>query len=106
MKYTIDDETLNDAAVLTPREVAEQLRDCNAIELAADEKIGEVRLEFGTDLEIDVLKVIEDDPRCSGYTDRTETFTMSDIQAYFTAADYYAWAKDEDGDDVLLCFGC
>lgn len=106
MKYTIDDETLNDAAVLTPREVAEQLRDCNAIELAADEKIGEVRLEFGTDLEIDIDKVIEDDPRCSGYTDHTETFTVSDVAVYLDAADYYAWARDEDGDDVLLCFGC
>lgn len=106
MKYTIDEDTLMDTAVLTPREVAEQLRDCGAIELAADEKIGEVRLEFGTDLEIDIDKIIEDDPRCSGYTDRTETFTMSDITDYFTAADYYAWAKDEDGNDVLMCFGC
>jgi hypothetical protein len=92
---------------LTPREVAEQLRDCGAIELAADEKIGEVRLEYGTDLEIDIDKVIEDDPRCSGYTDRTETFTISDIRDHFTSADYYAWARDEDGDDVvLMCFGC
>ena len=106
MKYTIDEDTLMDTAVLTPREVAEQLRDCGAIELAADEKIGEVRLEFGMDLEIDIDKVIEDDPRCSGYTDRTETFTMSDITDYFTAADYYAWAKDEDGNDVLMSFGC
>lgn len=106
MKYTIDDSTLMDMAVLTPREVAEQLRDCGAIELAADEKIGEVRLEFGTDLEIDIDKVIEDDPRCSGYTDRTETFTIGDIGYHFTAADYYAWARDESGDDVLLCFGC
>lgn len=106
MKYTICDTTLTDTEVLTPREVAEQLRDCGAIELAADEEIGEVRLEFGTDLEIDIKKVIEDDPRCSGYTDRTETFTMSDITDYFTAADHYAWATDEDGDDVLMCFGC
>ena len=106
MKYIINEDTLMDTAILTPREVAEQLRDCGAIELAADEKIGEVRLECGTDLEIDIDKVIEDDPRCSGYTDRTETFTMSDITDYFTAADYYAWAKDEDGNDVLMCFGC
>ena len=106
MKYTIDDETLNDIAVFTPREVAEQLENCGAFELAADEKIGEVRLECGTDLEIDIRKVIEDDPRCSGYTDRTETFSLYDFRDYFTAADYYAWAKDEDGDDVLMCFGC
>lgn len=106
MNYTIDEDTLTDTAVLSPREVAEQLRDCGAIELAADERIGEVRLECGTDLEIDIDKAIEDDPRCSGYTDHTETFTISDIRDYFTAADYYAWARDEDGDDFLLCFGC
>ena len=106
MKYTIDEDTLMDTTILSLCEVAEQLRDCGAIELAADEKIGEVRLECGTDLEIDIDKVIEDDPRCSGYTDHTETFTMSDIRDYFTAADYYAWAKDKDGNDVLMCFGC
>ena len=106
MKYIIDDDTLMDTPVLSLREVVEQLENCGAIELAADEKIGEVRLEYGTGLEVDIDKVIEDDPRCSGYNDRTETFTISDIRDYFTAADYYAWAKDEDGDDVLMCFGC
>jgi hypothetical protein len=106
MKYTIDDETLLDYSVMTPREVAEQLENCGAIQLEADERIGEVRLECGTDLEIDIEKVIEDDPRCSGYVDHTETFDKSDIEYHFEAADYYVWAKDEDGNDVLLCFGC
>jgi hypothetical protein len=45
MKYTIDDETLRDYSVMTPREVAEQLENCGAIQLEADERIGEVRLE-------------------------------------------------------------
>ena len=106
MKYTIDEYDLSDTEVLTIREVAEQLANCGAIELEKDERIGNVELEFGTDLSIEIEKVIEDDPRCSGYTDRTETFTVSDITDYFTSADYYAWARDEDGDDVLMCFGC
>lgn len=106
MKYTIDDETLRDYSVMTPREVAEQLEYCGAIQLEADERIGEVRLECGTDLEIDIEKVIEDDPRCSGYVDHTETFLTSDIQYEFTNSDYCAWVKDEDGNDVLMCFGC
>lgn len=106
MKYTIDDETLDNYSIMTPYEVAEQLVNCGAIQLEADERIGEVRLEYGTDLYIDIEKVIEDDPRCSGYVDHTETFFASDIQHEFTNADYCAWMKDEDGNDVLMCFGC
>jgi hypothetical protein len=50
--------------------------------------------------------VIEDDPRCSGYIDHTDTFDMSDIEYHFSAADYYAWVRDENGNDMLMCFGC
>ena len=96
----------DEPASLTLREVAEQLENCGAIHLDEDEAIGECRLECGTDLEIDINKVIEDDPRCSGYLDHTESLTLSDIRDYFTAADYYAWGKDENGDDRLYCFGC
>ena len=46
------------------------------------------------------------DKRIDGYRDRTETFTLEDIRETFVAADYYAWVKDEDGDDCLACFGC
>ena len=106
MKYTIDENDISDTEVLTPREVAEQLVNCGAIELEPDERIGEIELDFVTDLAIEIEKVIEGDPRCSGYSERTETFTLSDIRDYFTASDYYAWAKDEDGNDVLMCFGC
>lgn len=101
MKYTIDDETMRDYYVMRPQEVAEQLVNGGVIELQADERIGEVRLECGTDLEIDIEKVIEDDPRCSGYVDRTETFDIGDIEYHLKAADYYAWARDEDGNDCL-----
>jgi hypothetical protein len=106
MKYTIDDENMRDYSVMTPQEIAEQFVNSGVIELQADERIGEVRLESGTDLEIDIEKVIENDPRCSGYVDHTETFDRSDIEYHFEAADYYVWAKDEDGNDVLMCFGC
>lgn len=106
MKYTIDDENMRDFCVLTPQEVAEQLVNCGAIELQADERIGKVRLEYGTDLDIDIEKVIEDDPRCSSYVDHTETFDIGDIERHFEAADYCAWVHDEKGDDFLMCFGC
>ena len=88
---------------LTPKEVAEQLMNSR---LEGDEKIGEVRLECGCDLEIDVWRDIKDDPRCSGYYLYTETFALGDIRAEIGAADYYCWAKDDDGNDVLACFGC
>ena len=66
--------------------------------LEGDEKIGEVRLECGCDLEVDVV--------CNGKFAYTETFTLGDIRAEFGAADYYCWAKDDDGNDILACFGC
>lgn len=94
------------STLLTLREVAEQMEQYGGLHLEGDEAIGECRLEFGTDLEVDINKVIEGDPRCSGYLVRTDTITISDIRAHFTAADYYAWGKDGDGDDVLVCFGC
>ena len=93
-----------DIQTLTPQEVAKQLEGCGAIELDEDERISEVRLECGCDLEIDIEKVIEDDPRCSAYPSHTETFTLSDIREYFTEFDYYKWAKDENDEDVLACF--
>ena len=91
---------------LSLKEVADQLANCGAIELASNETIGDCRLEVGDDLEVDINKVIEDDPRCTGYLVRTETLDMVDIRKHFTAADYYAWGKDENGDDMLYCFGC
>ena len=98
-------ELKDDVVTLTVHEVVEQLESCGAIELHDGEVIGESRLENGSELEIDIDMKIEDDPRCSGYNVRTVSFTMSDIKDRFTAADYYTWAKDEDGDDILLCFG-
>lgn len=105
MKLTID---TNDVQILTLKEVAKRLFDSGAFMLDRDEneEIGEVRLECGCDLEIDIFHKIEGDPRCNGYVDHTETFTLSEIEFYFDAADYYTWAKDEDGNDVLACFGC
>lgn len=102
MKYSIE----SDMQPLSLTEVAEQLQGCGALQLEADERTGEVRLECGTDLEIDIIKSDPMDRRIDGFRDRTETFTISDIREHFTAADYYTWAKDENGDDVLLCFGC
>lgn len=98
-------ELYDEPTCLTLREVAEQLVACGGLELAADEETGEVCLESG-ELEIDVRKVVEDDPRCSGYYVRTEVVSMRQIRECFTAADHYEWGRDSDGDDCLYCFGC
>ena len=95
-------EIADDVQLLSPREVAEQLMNP---QLAADEYIGDVRLEYG-ELAVDIHKHDEMDKRIDGYRDRTESFTIRHIRATFVAADYYAWVKDENGDDVLGCFGC
>lgn len=105
MKYTIDEERMSETAVLSTKEVAMQLLNCNAFEVAADERMGDVCLDEGT-LVVDIHHLEPEDPRVDGCVKRREEFNMSDIREHFTAADYYQWAKDEDGDDVLLCFGC
>ena len=99
MKIEINDNV----QLLSPKEVAEQLLNGT---LEDGEYIGDVRLECGCDLEVDIHLRDEMDKRIDGYRDRTETFTLGDIRDTFTAADYYAWVKDESGDDVLACFGC
>jgi len=81
------------------REVADQL---TSNILGRGEKIGDVRLDFGYELCVDVLKVVEEDVRCTEYLDRTEVFTIGDIRSIFTYCDAYVWAKDESGDFVLL----
>jgi hypothetical protein len=97
MKYD-----LGDVYTMTPQEVAEQLVNGT---MTDDERIKDVCFE-DRELNITIKKVIEDDPRCSGYVVRVETFDIWDIRELFVHGDYYTWAKDEDGDDVLLCFGC
>lgn len=99
MKVELSDLNLE---ALTPAEVAEQMTNST---IETDEEIGAVSLEDG-DLVVEIRKVVKGDPRCSGCCDRYMTFDIEDIRAEFVAADYYEWAKDEDGDDVLLCFGC
>ena len=44
------------------------------------------------------------DPRIDGCLSHTEEFTLSDIREHFTQGEWYTWAKDEDGNDILLCF--
>ena len=96
----------DEPTTLTLREVAEQLANCGAIQLVDDEIIGDVRLEFEADLEVEIDKVVDGDPRCREYNERSETWTLGDIRCYFTMADFYAWGKDENGEYCLYCFGC
>ena len=85
MKVELKDEV----QTMTIAEVVEQLRTSGALE---------IRLECGCDLEVDVVS-------CLFSGDHTETFTEGDIRDCFVNADYCTWAKDENGNDILLCFG-
>lgn len=95
-------EITSDVDTLSKGEVVQQLVNCGAIELDC-EKIGESRIECGCDLEIDIMHDEPEDPRINGCLSRTETFTLADIRDWFTEGDAYAWATDEDGDEILLC---
>ena len=101
MKVELNEEV----QTMTIAEVVEQLESCGALSLEDGERVKDSRLECGCDLEVDIEMEVEDDPRCSGYDTRTETFTEEDIRDYFTNADYCVWAQDEEGVDILLCFG-
>lgn len=52
------------------------------------------------EIEFEVMH-LEDDPRVDGR--RSEHIGIDFIRKHFTEADYYTWAKDEDGEPVLLC---
>ena len=94
MKVELNEEV----ETLTIAEVVKQLKACGALEIGDGEYLGECRLECGCDLEVDVCS-------CLVGGDHTETFTDADIRATFVNADYCVWAKDEEGVDILLCFG-
>lgn len=94
MKVEINDEV----QTMTIAEVVEQLKACGALEIGDGEYLGECRLECGCDLEVDVVS-------CLVGADHTETFTEQDIRDWFVNSDYCAWARNEDGEDILVCFG-
>lgn len=97
---------LNDnVQTMSVTEVVNALVSSGALEIDNGERLGEARLECGCDLEIDIMHDDSMDMRIHGCLSHTETFTEEDIRADFVNADYCAWAKDEDGNDVLLCFG-
>ncbi len=85
--------------VLTKIEVAEQMMNSR---LSADEKMGDVRLEFGCELEVDVLVHDPSDLRRDGTLSHTETFSIYDIREEFCHCDSYVWGLDEHGEDVLI----
>ena len=97
-------ELMDECETMSVSEVVEQLKRCGALEVEPDKKIGECRIEFGCDLEIDIMENEPGDPRIDGCLSHTESFTLADIREHFTQCEWYAWAKDEDGDEILLCF--
>lgn len=97
-RKTMKVELKDEVETMTIAEVVEQLRTSGALEIGDGEYLGECRLECGCDLEVDVVS-------CLFSGDHTETFTEGDIRDCFVNADYCTWAKDENGNDILLCFG-
>lgn len=87
-------ELTSECDTLSIAEVVEQLKD--HIGVLDGEEIGECRIECGCDLEVDVT--------IDGEVVRTETFSLADIRVWCDQYDTYAWAKDEDGNAILLCF--
>lgn len=88
--------------LLTAKEVAEQWLNG---ELGTDEYISDA--EWDGDIIAVSIAVREPlDPRIDGHITRYVDITLTDIRRNWTAADYYTWAKDENGEDVLACFGC
>lgn len=70
--------------------------------LDSDEKIGDVRLECGCDLEVDILHNEPGDPRIHGTLSYTKTLTVSDLRED-AEGDVFFWARNEYGEEVLLC---
>ena len=96
MTYKIHDDRV--CEVLTPMEVAERLTWCGELNLEKGERIVSATLECGCDLEITIANESGDEYR--------REFTEWDIKQAFDQTDWVVWAEDENGNDVLLCFGC
>lgn len=95
MNYTIDGKQFPaDSKVMSLQEVANEL-----LKGVLDDghRIGDVRLTFGTNLEVEII-IGEDTPEVF-------TYTLYDIYSgwNFYNADFYTWAKSEQGENVLLC---
>ena len=94
MNYTMDGKQFPVySRAMSLQDVANEL-----LEGALDDghRIGDVRLTFGTNLEVEFIG--ED-------TREVFTFTLHDIYSDrdFYHADFYVWAKSEKGENVLLC---
>ena len=105
-EMTITIPSCDDINLLSPKDVAERLATCGALTLDDGERTGEMRVEYGVDLEIDIHVSDPSDPRIDGHLDHTETYTLDDLRTYLAdTAEYLIWVKDANGDDYLACFG-
>lgn len=94
MNYTIDGRQFPaESKVMSLQEVANEL-----LKGVLDDghRIGDVRLTFGTNLEVEII---------GENTREVFTYTLDDIYSGwdFYHADFYTWAKSEQGENVLLC---
>lgn len=79
-EMTITITNCDEVNLLSPKDVAERLVTCGALTLDDGERTGEMRVEYGVDLEIDIHVSDPSDPRIDGHLDRTETFTLGDLR--------------------------
>lgn len=89
---TITIPSCDDINLLSPKDVAERFTTCGALTLDDGERTGEMRVEYGVDLEIDIHVSDPSDPRIDGHLDHIETFTLGDLRTYLAdTAEYLIW---------------
>lgn len=91
-------EFVNDPPiVLRLKALAQLLVERGDIFLQGDAKIGNCELDGGT-FTVDIIHP-------DGYIILHKEMTLQNMRDMLTGCTFCTWAKDEDGDDVLACFG-
>ena len=96
---------INNVEAISLEDVAERLALAGAFRVAVDERIGEVAMEDGAL----VVPILYDEPmdcRVDGCRKRDEVCDITKVRNWLTEEDtqFFTFAKDEDGNDILLCF--
>ena len=91
-------EFVDDPPIVLPLDsLAQLLVGRGDLRLDDTQRLGNCRLNGGT-FEVDVVTSPEFSFTC-------KEFTLQDLRDTLTGCTFCTWAKDEDGEDVLACFG-
>ena len=83
--------------ILSLKALAQLLVGRGDISVQGDAKIGNCELGGGT-FTVDIIHP-------DSYVILHKEFTLADLRDTLTGCTFCTWAKDEEGDDVLACFG-